>query len=320
MNKAKSIYRKNPEVSRLLMIMVLWLIFMMFTQAEKFFTGRNFLTMAGQFPEYGLMALGGMLCMITGGIDLAVVGTANMASILSVYTMIHFFGEDGTMPMAFSVVIFLIAILTGIVVGSVNAFLISKLGVPPILATLGVNELLTGLCIVVTNGSAVSSFPKQYCDFFSGNFLGFIPRRLIVFIVVAFIIWLMLEKSTYGTKLRLYGTNAHVAKFSGINTTGLLFRTYITSSVCAALGGLMMLATYSSARADYGSNYTMQAILLIVLGGVSPNGGKGKISGVLTAIVLLKMIEAGINRFRSVSTYYVTLIWGAVLILSLIHI
>ena len=59
MNKVKSIYKKNPEVSRLLIIMVLWLIFMMFTQAEKFFTGRNFLTMAGQFPEYGLMALGG---------------------------------------------------------------------------------------------------------------------------------------------------------------------------------------------------------------------------------------------------------------------
>ena len=79
-----------------------------------------------------------------------------------------------------------------------------------------------------------------------------------------------------------------------------------------------MLATYSSARADYGTNYTMQSILLVVLGGVSPNGGKGKISCVITAIVLLKMIESGINRFRSVSTYYVTLIWGAVLILALV--
>ena len=295
MNKVKSNYRKNPEMSRL--------IFMMFTQAEKFFTGINFLTMAGQFPEYGLMALGCMLCMITGGIDLSVVGTANMASILSVYTMMHFFGEEGPMPLSFSVVIFLIAILTGIVVGSANAFLISCLGVPPILATLGMNELLTGLCIVFTNGSAVSSFPKQFCDFFSGNFMGFIPRRLIVFVVVAVLIWFMLEKCT---------------KFSGINTHALLFRTYITSSICAALGGLMMLATYSSARADYGSNYTMQAILLVVLGGVSPNGGKGKISGVITAIVLLKMIESGINRFRSVSTYYVTLIWGAVLILALV--
>jgi simple sugar transport system permease protein len=80
----------------------------------------------------------------------------------------------------------------------------------------------------------------------------------------------------------------------------------------------MMLINYSSARADYGSNYTMQSILLIVLGGVSPNGGKGKASGVVTAIILLKMIESGINRFRSVSTYYVTLIWGAVLLLALV--
>lgn len=136
--------------------------------------------------------------------------------------------------------------------------------------------------------------------------------------MVAVVIWLLLEKSTYGTKLRLYGTSARVSKYSGINTSALLFRTYMTSSICAALGGLMMLATYSSARADYGTNYTMQSILLIVLGGVSPNGGKGKLSGVITAIVLLKMIESGINRFRSVSTYYVTLIWGAVLILALV--
>ena len=117
MNKVKSIFKRNPEVSRLLVIMVCWLIFMMFTQAEKFFTGVNFLTMAGQFPEYGLMALGGMLCMITGGIDLSVVGTANMAAILSVFTMIRLFGEEGTMPLAFSVVIFIIAILLRCVVG-----------------------------------------------------------------------------------------------------------------------------------------------------------------------------------------------------------
>lgn len=318
MDKVKNVYRRNQEVFRLLIIMACWLIFMALTQARKFYTGINFLTMAGQFPEYGLMALGGMLCMITGGIDLSVVGSANMASILSVFALTSVFGEDGTMPLAFSAVLFVIAIAVGIVVGSVNAFLVSRLEVPPILATLGMNELLSGLCIVLTNGSAISKFPKQYCDFFSGNIAGIIPRRLAVFIVVAIIIWFMLEKCTYGTKLRLYGSNAHVAEFSGINTTTLLFRTYISSSICAALGGLMMLATYSSARADYGSNYTMQSILLVVLGGVSPNGGKGRISGVITAIVLLKMIESGINRFRSVSTYYVTLIWGAVLILALV--
>ena len=153
MNKIKSIYKKNEEVTRLLIIMAFWLIFMAFTQAKKFYTGMNFLTMAGQFPEYGLMALGGMLCMITGGIDLSVVGAANMTSILTVFTLTRFFGADGTMPIAFSFVIFLIAIAVGVVVGALNAFLISRLGVPPILATLGVNELT--LCC----------YDKRICNF-----------------------------------------------------------------------------------------------------------------------------------------------------------
>ena len=318
MERVKCFYSKNREVSRLFIIMIAWLIFMLLTQAGKFFTGANFLTMAGQFPEYGLMALGGMLCMMTGGIDLSVVGTANMTTIISVYVLNWIFGVDGTMPAGFSVVIFLIAILTGCVIGAFNGFLISELKVPPILATLGVNQLITGLCIVITGGAAVSSFPKQFCDIFSTNLFGIIPVRVLVFILVAVIIWFMLERSTYGTKLRLYGSSAHVAEFSGINTKKLVFKTYMTSAVCASVGGLMMLSTYASARADYGSNYTMQSILLIVLGGVSPNGGKGRLSGVAAAIILLKFIESGINRFRSVSTYYVTLIWGAVLILALV--
>lgn len=318
MEKIKKIYEKNREVSRLSIIMLLWLIFMAMTQSHKFYAGANFLTMFGQFPEYGVMALGGMLCMITGGINLSVVGTANTTAILSVITLTAFFGAEGTMPAGFTIVLILLALVVGAAAGALNGFLIAKLNVPPILATLGVNQLLTGICIVLTGGAAISSFPKEFCDSFSKNIFGFLPVRLIVFIIIAFTIWFMLEKSTYGTKIRLYGTNPHVAEFSGIHTTALIMKTYIVSSICAAIGGLLMLATYSSARADYGSNYTMQSILLVVLGGVSPNGGKGKVSGVITAIVLLKMIESGINRFKSVSTYYVTLIWGAVLIIALV--
>ncbi|MFT3984333.1 MAG: ABC transporter permease [Lachnospiraceae bacterium] len=318
MNRIKNIYSQNRELYRLLLIMAVWLIFMAITQSKKFYTGANFLTIAGQFPEYGLMALGCMLCMITGGIDLSTVGVANLTSILSVFIMVRIFGEQGVMPTGFIVILFIIAGVTGAIAGAVNAFLISKINVPPILATLGVNELLTGICIVLTGGSAVSTFPKQFSEYFSLNTFGWIPRRLIIFILAAILIWILLEKTTYGTKLRLFGTSSHVAMFSGIHTKALLFKTYIISAILSAFGGLMMLATYSSARADYGTNYTMQAILIVVLGGVSPNGGKGKISGVIAGIILLKLIESGINRFKSVSTYYVTLIWGAVLILALV--
>ena len=318
MSKIKKMYAGNREMYRLLCIMVIWLIFMMFTQSKKFYTSANFLTMCSQFPEYGMMVLGGMLCMMTGGIDLSVVGSANMASILCALLSIRMYGADGTMGAAGYVLFFLIAAAVGCVVGLVNGFLVAKIKVPPILATLGVNELLTGLCIVMTGGAAISKFPKQFCDSLSQNLGGLIPVRAIIFLVAAVIIWFMLERTTYGTKIRLYGTSAHVAEFSGMNTTRLLIRTYITSAVCAAVGGLLMLSSYASARADYGSDYTMKAILIMVLGGVSPNGGKGRMSGVVTALVLLKLIESGIRRFRSVSDYYVTLIWGAVLLLALV--
>lgn len=318
MNSIKRIYSKNREVYRLLLIIVIWLIFMALTKFKKFYTFKNFQTIAGQFPEFGLMALGGMLCMMTGGIDLSCVGIANATTIFVVTNLIAVFGESGSMPLAYTFVLYLIAIAVGAALGAFNGFLISVIHVPPILATLGVNELMSGICIVMTGGAAVSSFPKEYCDLFSNNIGGILPVRLVVFIVVALVISYMLGKTTYGTKLKLLGTNQNVAKFSGLNNTGLLFKTYIISGICSALGGMLMLSNYASVRADYGSQYTMQAILIVVLGGVSPNGGKGRISGVITAIILLKLLESGINRFQNVSSYYISLIWGAVLILALV--
>lgn len=318
MSAIKKSYNKNRQVYRLLLIIVLWMIFMAITKFKKFYSFKNFQTIASQFPEYGLMALGCMLCMMTGGIDLSCVGVANLTSILAVNLLIARYGEEGVMPLGFTFALFALAIAFGALAGAFNGFLISAIGVPPILATLGVNELLTGISIVMTGGSPVSSFPKEFCELFSANIGGIVPVRLILFVVIAVIIWFMLERTNYGVKIKLLGTNMNVAKFSGLNNIGLLIRTYVTSGICAALGGMLMMSNYASVRADYGTQYTMQAILIVVLGGVSPNGGTGKISGVITAIVLLKLLESGINRFHNISSYYISLIWGGVLILALV--
>ena len=169
MDTVKRMYNKNREVYRLLLIIVLWMIFMAITKFKKFYSFKNFQTIASQFPEYGLMALGCMLCMMTGGIDLSCVGVANLTSILVVDLLIAQFGAEGSMPVWYTVVLFILAIAIGAVAGAFNGFLISKVGVPPILATLGVNELLTGISIVMTGGSPVSSFPKEFCELFSTN-------------------------------------------------------------------------------------------------------------------------------------------------------
>ncbi len=314
----KTAAKKNQHVVRLLVIMVVWMIFMAITRFEKFYTFSNFKTMASQFPEFGVMALGGMLCMMTGGIDLSCVGVANFTAVVCALLMTALGGENGVLPAATFPLFVVLPLVIGAFWGAFNGLLVSKIRIPPILATLGVNELLSGICIVLTGGGSYSSFPKDMTNLIVTDIGGVLPVRLLVFVIVAVVIWFMLEKTTYGTKLRLLGSSEKVAVYSGMKTVPLLIRTYMTSGICSALGGLLMLGTYASARADYGSQYTLQTILIIVLGGVSPLGGKGKMSGVILAIFVLKMLESGINRFQNISSYYISLIWGGVLILAMV--
>lgn len=316
---ANTFYQRNRHMLRLVIVMVLWLIFMALTRFNKFYTLINFQTMASQFPEFGLMSLGVMLCMITGGIDLSTVSIANLSSILMAFLLKSLVLEDGRLPFYAIPLVFVLAMGIGAVLGTINGLLVSKVNIPPILATLGASELFTGVAIVLTNGNAVSKLPVDYALAINNKvFFNIIPVQLIVFAAMALFIWFLLSKTTYGTRLYLLGTNATAARFSGMKNDRLLIKTYLLSGVCAALGGLIMLANYNSARANYGSVYVLQCILIVVLGGVSPMGGKGKIGGVILAIFLLRLLETGINRFPQVSSYYISLIWGSVLILVMV--
>ncbi|MBR7188142.1 MAG: ABC transporter permease [Clostridia bacterium] len=308
---------------------VIWLVFMAITKFDKFYTIANFQTIAGKFPEFGIMSLGAMLCMITGGIDLSSVGVANLTSILMALYMRSRAGESGHVSGVIVLEVLVFAAVIGCAAGALNGVLISKIHIPPILATLGVNQLLTGIALVVTNGKAVSDIPIDYSAIINqkllkvvpgkrGTVQGLIPVQLLFFVAAALLVWFLLARTSYGKKLYLMGTSENVARFSGLKVDQLLIKTYALSGILAALGGMIMLANYNSARSDYGSVYTLQCILIVVLGGVSPTGGKGRISGVMLSIILLSLLEAGINRFPQISSYYITLIWGAVLLLVMV--
>ena len=328
MNKLLAIYRKDRHISRLVIMIVAWMIFMAITRFSKFYTVINFTTMASQFPEFGIMALGGMLCMITGGIDLSSVGVANVTSI----TMGMFMKSqmvDGSINAFTMIAAFAMAICIGLVVGAINGVLISKIKIPPILTTLGMNQLVTGISMVITGGNAVSDLPMNYAESINQKLLkvipgkrgvmqGVLPVQLIFFVVIALIIWFLLARTSFGKKIYMIGTNENVARFSGVKVDRMLIKTYAISGICAAIGGMIMLANYNSARSDYGSVYTLQCILIVVLGGVDPKGGRGKISGVLLAIILLRLLETGLNRFPQISSYYINLIYGAVLLLVMV--
>lgn len=307
-------YSKDVYMTRLIGIMLLWMLFMALFKFDKFYTLINFQTMAAQFPEFGLMALGVMLCMITGGIDLSVVGVANFVAIVSGILLKQLVNPTGELlPIAIPIV-FSVSLMLGACAGAFNGFLVSIIKIPPILATLGTLELFGGIGIVLTKGKAISQIPFGYSQILTHKVFNLIPAQLILFIVVVLVIAFLINFTTYGKKLYLTGTNMTAARFSGIRTKSVIIKTYMISSMSAALAGLIMLANYNSARADYGTVYTLQCVLIVVLGGVNPAGGKGKISGVVLAICVLQMLSSGLNRFPQISSFYIPLIWGGVLI------
>ncbi|MBQ9941971.1 MAG: ABC transporter permease [Christensenellaceae bacterium] len=328
MNKTKSVtiqnmlkgLKKGGETLRLALILVVVCICMAVIDASTFYTGPNFLNMAEQFPEYSLMALGIMLAMIAGGIDLSVVGIANLCAVLVGKTMVKFVAEDAAAGTF--VLVFIACIIMGLAVGALcglfNGFLVSKFGIPPMLVTMGSMQLFQGICMVLTEGTAVTGIPAQYPATISYRIGGFLPLSVILFALCAFITWVFLEKMPFGTRLYMMGTNAHATKMAGIKNDQVTRRVFILSGIFAAIAGFIMLARMNSARADFGESYTTQALLIVILAGTNPSGGYAKVSSMLLAIVIMQFVSSGMSMIPSVSSYIKTLTWGVILVVMII--
>jgi simple sugar transport system permease protein len=315
-SKAWGAVARDTHIARLVLILLSLVLVFAVVKTDAFLNLRTWQSMAIQFPEFGLMALGVMLTMITGGIDLSVVGIANMTSIGAAVVMLTIAprGSDATTATYAIALAIVAAIVVGTVAGAINGLLVAFIKIPPILVTLGTFELFTGVAILITGGKPKSGLPPLYGQTFAGKIFGVVPVPLVVFVVAAVLIALLMNKTTFGTKIYMLGTNAKSAKFSGLNTTSLLVRTYMISGLYASLAGLVMLANYNSAKADYGSTYTLLAVLIVVLGGVNPNGGTGRLLGVVLAIGILQILSSGLNMFPYISNFYRPLIWGGVLL------
>ncbi|MGL3149367.1 ABC transporter permease [Microbacterium sp. A82] len=310
---------RDQHVVRLAAVLALLLIFFAVMKPQYFFGAPTWQSMAIQFPEFALMALGVMLTMVIGGIDLSVVGVANMTAIGSASLMLAIAPEgadagQGNLALASGIAL---SLVVGALAGAFNGFLVAKVRIPAILVTLGTFELFTGIAIIISAGKPISGLPPQYAEVMAARIAG-IPMPLIIFVIAAILVGLLMYKTAFGTKLYMLGSNETAAKFSGLKTTSLIIRTYMFSGILASTAGLVMLANYNSAKADYGSTYTLLAVLIVVLGGINPNGGSGRLSGVILAVVVLQVLSSLLNAFPHISNFYRPLIWGGVLLLVIV--
>jgi simple sugar transport system permease protein len=311
---------EDKNVVRLFFVFIGVFILMGVLKPRLFLQSGNFISMATQFPEYGMMAIGVSLTMISGGIDLAVVGTANFSAIIAAKYLIAAAPRGTPLEQTVGAIIaaILLALCVGAAAGAFNGFLIAKLRIPAILATLGTQQLFTGLAIVLTGGRPLSRLPILYSQIGNTELFGFLPVPFILYVLAAVSTGIILGRTSFGLRLYLVGTNPKAALYAGIENKNILLRTYMLSGLLSATAGLIMMARANSAKADYGAAYTLQCVLIAVLGGVDPNGGFGTIRGVTLAVLILQFLSSGLNMFEHLSNFYRDVIWGGVLILALI--
>ncbi len=320
-NRLSDKFSKNANLVRLVVILIVSFVTMALIQPDIFPTKRYLVSMAFLFPEYGILALAMMLAMMSGGIDLSVVATANFSGIIAVQFLLSFCPPDasGALAAVFLIAAVVIAISVGALCGLLMGFFIGKLGIPPMVATLGGADLIMGASLIITKGSCVKGLPSFVSEVGTKIIFGFLPVTVLVFAACALVISFLLQRTPYGLKLRMMGSNPTASKFSGINNDKIIYKTYMLSGMLSAVAGLLLVSRANSCRADYGASYVMQVIIICVLGGVNPNGGFGKVSGLTVAILILQVLSSGFNMFPGISNFYRSIIWGAVLILVVIY-
>jgi simple sugar transport system permease protein/ribose transport system permease protein len=269
--------------------------------------------MAFQMPELGILSLAMMITLLSGGLNLSIVATANLCALTMAYvltTMVP--GAEGFGWGFWQVAAVLAGFLVATIIGLINGYVIAYLGVSPILATLGTMTMVKGLSIGMTRGGVISGFPEPIVFIANGTLLG-IPFAMFVFALCAIPVAVMLRRSPFGNAVYMMGSNPEATRFSGVRTRRVTMKLYVLSSLLAAVAALVMLSRFNSANASYGESYLLVTILAAVLGGTDPYGGFGKVGGLILALAILQVISSAFNLL-GFSQFLTIAIWGALLI------
>lgn len=304
-------FKLDPVVTSLTLLLVVVALGFWGQVGARFFGEANLQSMAFQLPELGILALAMMITLLCGGLNLAIISTANLSALAMAYIMTSA-GAEGP-----SGGLILLALVAGMALASLcgllNGIIIAYFGVSPILATLGTMTLIKGIAIGFTRGGVISGFPPVIA-FVGNGYVGPVPMPIIVFALCAIPIAILLNRTPYGINLYMIGSNEQATRYSGVDTRRMILWTYTISGLLCGVAGLVMMSRFNSANATYGDSYLLITILAAVLGGTDPFGGFGKVGGLVLALIILQVISSGFNLL-GFSSHLTLAIWGAILLL-----
>jgi simple sugar transport system permease protein len=278
--------------------------------APKFLSIGTFGSVAFQLPELGLLTLAMLLPILTGGLNLAITFTANIAGLTVAWVLQSYGGADAS-PMVFAIGCAL-AVSVGALSGAVMGLVIAYTRAHPILVSLSMMIFLRGLGEFLTRGGDISGFPAFIQPIGHGSMLG-LPIPLLIFIACVVIWHVLLTRLKLGFNIYMIGSNIEAARYSGVNTRKVLILVYSLSGAMCAMAGIIMMARFNSVRVGHGESYLLITVLACFLGGVNPFGGFGRVIPVFVALVVLQLLSSGLNLMGA-NQHLATAVWGLLLL------
>ncbi len=250
-------------------------------------TGANFTITAEGSVGIGLMVVPMAWLMIAGEIDLSV---ASMFGLSGVVFGLLIQGGAGLIPAAAA------SIAVGALGGLVNAFFAVQLGLPSLIVTVGTLSVYRGLAYVLLQTASISGLPPDFTAFCQGTVAGsIVPNTLLIFLVLALVGGLFLQRGSIGRKVYAIGSSAEVSRFSGLRVRRVKVGLFIFSGVVASIAGILYSGYVNNVRADNGTGLELTVIGIVLIGGVSMFGGKGRILGVLLSLLLVTLARSFMN-------------------------
>jgi len=288
---------------------------------ENFFSWGNFNNLASNTAVRFLIALGVSGCLITKGTDLSAGRQVGLAACIA-GVLLQRGDYSGrmfpNMPEMNMVVVLFIVLALGACIGTINGLIISRLNVPPFIATLGTQTIVYGTALVFTNAQPIGGFQKAYTQFVNGKLFAAgefpgIPYLLVIAVIAGLFFWFLYNKMTHGKYMYAIGGNENAAEVSGVNTKKSLTLIYMTAGIMYALAGYLLAGKAGGATSALGTGYELEAIAGCTIGGVSTTGGIGRVSGILVGVLVFELLKI-VLQFLGVNPYYNYIVQGLVIV------
>jgi len=275
--------------------------------SDRFLTASNLINVLRQSTINGIIAIGMTYVILTAGIDLSV------GAILALSTVITADMLQKGMPVPAAI---LVGLGVGAVLGLISGSIITKIGVPPFVATLGMMVTARGLALVYTEGRPITGLPEGFRFLGTGS-IGPIPMPIII-AAIAFIIGnILLKRMKIGEYIYAIGNNPVAARYAGINVDRYITFVYVFSGLLSALAGMILIARLNSAQPTAGVAFEFDAIAAVVVGGTSFAGGEGSLWGTLLGVLVIAVLANGLNLLN-VPSFYQPVVTGVVIALALL--